>query len=358
MVFVDDALDDPDALSGIDDVLQAIARGGADVRRAWLAATEVLDRLSPSGRPRAVVTTGPEARTLRTVLEPTSPVPVLAWTHGTHGTHGPHGTLPGWTGPLDLVVLLCGSTPADELLAVAAEARRRGCEIIVCAPPESPLVETAGHGALVVPAGHEDTSALGVVVLEALHRLALGPVVEPEHVADTLDAVAVRCGPRVHTDENPAKQLAVALAEDIPLVWGRTTLAAQAAIRVAEMLRRATGRPAIAGTVEQLRPVLEHAPERDLFADPIESGGGSARPAVVLLDDDSGGGASVEAGHAGDQLQTMAEQAALRMVTVEADGGSEVARLASLFAQGRYVAAYLALGLGGYRGETGLGSWP
>src|SRR5690625_734327 len=237
MVFVDDALDDPDALSGVDDVLQAIAHGGADVRRARLAATEVLDRLNPGDRPRAVVTTGPEARTLRTVLEPTSPVPVLASTYG---------ALPGWTGPLDLVVLLCGSFPADELLAVAAEARRRGCEIVVCAPPESPLVETAGHGALVLPAGHEHTSALGVVVLEALHRLALGPVVEPDHVADTLDAVAVRCGPRVHTDENPAKQLAVALAEDIPLVWGRTRLAAEAATRGAEMLRRATGPPATA----------------------------------------------------------------------------------------------------------------
>lgn len=347
MVFVDDALDDPDALSGVDGVLRAIARGGADVREAVLAATEVLDRLKPGDRPRAVVTTGPESRMLRTVLERTSPVPVVAWTHG---------ALPGWTGPLDLVVLLCGPAAGDELLAVAGQARRRGCEIIVCAPPVSPLVETAGHGALLVPAGHEHTSALAVLVLEALHRLALGPAVEPEHVADTLDSVAIRCGPRVHTEENPAKQLASALADDIPLVWGGTMLAAQAASEVAEMLRRATGRPSIAGTFEQLSPVLEQAPERDLFADPIESDAGSARPAVVMLDEGGEGGESIDARHGRDRLQAVAEQTAVRTVTAEADEGTDVARLASLLAQGRYAAAYLALGLDRPQGETGLGS--
>lgn len=336
-MFFDGSLDDPGALSVIDPVLREIAGWGAQVRLAEAASADALAALrTGDDRPRAVIAGGPDGRLFRAVLEPVCPVPFVAW---------PHRGLPGWAGPLDLVVMVCRDGHGDDEISAVAEARRRGCALLVAAPEGSPMHQAAaGRGTTFLPAGSADPTALAVPVLQALHIMGLGPQVEAEPVAAALDDVAERCGPSVPADANPAKELALAIADDVPVVWGGSVLAARAARRVAEALRSASGRPAVSGEADQLAPILEGAPDPDLFADPFEDGGSaSPRPALVILDD----GADAPAAAAGRaRLDAAAESGSVRVQEVRAVEGPDIGRFAALLATGRYAAAYLALGLG------------
>jgi hypothetical protein len=337
-MFDDNRLDDPDALAEVDPDLRAVAGWGAEVRRAQLSAEPALGHVAEAiaARPRAVVAAGPDGRLLRTVLEPVCPVPFVAW---------PHAGLPGWAGPLDLVVVLSTTgrgSEADE--ATVVEAVRRGCDVVVTCPPGSPLDRMRTGRGLLIPSGSTDPLAVSVPVLTALHQLSLGPEVTAEPVAGALDQVALRCGPSVPSDVNPAKELALALADHVPVLWGGSPLASRAARRVAEALRAATGVPAVAGDDAQLVPLLEVAPDHDVFADPFaEDGedGQALRPVLVILDDGANEPSTV---HARARLEHAAHSRGLRVHPVTADEGPDVARFASLLAIGRFAAAYLMVG--------------
>jgi hypothetical protein len=334
-VFVDAALDDPAALASIDPVLREVASWGAEVRRADADTAGALARLSPQDRPRAVIAGGADGRLFRAVLEPVCPVPFVAW---------PHPGLPGWAGPLDLVVMMSVDDKDDDALMLAGEAARRGCSLLVAASPDSALAQAAAsRGTTLLPATTADATALAVPVLRALHLLGLGPEVEAAPVADALDDVAIRCAASNPVDLNPAKEIALALADDVPVVWGGSVLAARAARRVAEALRAACGRPAIAGDDGQLVPLLEQAPEADPFADPFDEGVSMSRPSLLVLDDGADTpGIRLER----ERVLGAAERAAVRMHEVRAVEGPDVGRFAALLATGRFAAAYLALGLG------------
>jgi hypothetical protein len=331
-VFFDDAaLDDPAALARIDPDLRALAEAGAAVRRAGelAAGTVAVAGAIPHQRPRAVVAAGPDGRLLRAVLEPSCPVPFVAW---------PFDGLPGWAGPLDLVVV---PAPRGELgagvVATVAEAERRGCLLLVAAPSSSPLADAGGRDAVHLPVVDTDQLAVASPLLQLLHAWGLGPAVDPAEVADALDAVARRCGPAEPSTANPAKELAMALGDAVPVVWGGSVLAARAARRVAEALRAGSGRAAVAGDADQLVPLVQAAPEHDPFADPFADEAPPVRPALVVLDDGRSAPGPVEA---------IAEQRGVHVHRVAALEGSELARFASLVATGRYAAAYLACGLG------------
>lgn len=334
-MFFDATLDDPEALASIDPVLREIAAWGAEVRRADAAAAEALAGLAPDDRPRAIIAAGADGRLFRAVLEPVCPVPFVAW---------PHPGLPGWAGPLDLVVVMSVDGDEEDVVWAVAEAVRRGCAVVVAAPVGSPVAEQAqGTATTLLPAGTTDPTALAVPVMRALHVLGLGPEVEAEPVAAALDDVAVRCGAHTPVDQNPAKEIALALGDDVPVVFGGSVLAARAARRVAEALRAACGRAAIAGNDHQLVPMLEKAPEIDVFADPFEDDIQTPRPSLLVLDD---GADTPVVRAARDRVLAAAEKGSVRVHTVRAAEGPDVGRFAALLATGRFAAAYLALGLG------------
>ena len=121
-------------------------------------------------------------------------------------------------------------------------------------------------------------------------------------------------------------------------------LAARAARRVAESVRRASGRTALAGDAEHLVPVITAAAAPDLFADPFDDDGdGDSRPVLVLLDDGTED-PSVREQRA--RLEGEAEDRRVRVETVASEAGTDMARYAALLATGTYAAAYLAVGLG------------
>lgn len=335
--FDESRLDDPDVLQRADPELRHLAEAGARVRREAVEASQAIADAVASAkddRPRAVVAAGPDSRLLRAVLEPTCPVPFVAW---------PHAGLPGWAGTLDLVVVLAPDGSDPESASAVAEAGRRGCQLVVACPPDSLVADhAAGRHSRVLPSATRDQLAIAVVMLQLLSQVDLGPETSAEEVATALDDVAVACSPHRDLAVNPAKMLAIALADVTPVFWGGTVLAARAARRVAESVRRASGRTALAGDAEHLLPVIASAPAHDVFDDPFADEPDERRPALVLLDD------GVDEPAVREQRERLVEAAEERGVRVEMLTGSAasgIACYASLLSQGRYAAAYLGLGL-------------
>ena len=97
--------------------------------------------------------------------------------------------------------------------------------------------------------------------------------------------MAIACSPHRDLAVNPAKMLAIALADTNPLVWGGSVLAARAARRVAESIRRASGRTALAGDAEHLLPVIEAARPARRVRRPVRRGRRELRPMLLVLDD-------------------------------------------------------------------------
>lgn len=336
--FDESRLDDESALAANDAALRTLAESGARVRREMAEAGEALDaavqRAQDVSRPRAVVAAGPDSRLLRAVLEPWCPVPFVAW---------PGPTLPGWVGSLDLVVVLAPQGSGTGSAAAVAEAVRRGAQVVVACRPDS-LVErhAAGRWTTVLPVHTGDQLAAAVVMLEYLERVHLGPRAGADEVATSLDAVAISCSPHRDLAVNPAKMLAIALADTAPLVWGGSVLAARAARRVAESIRRVSGRSALAGDADHLLPVIEATRQRDVFADPFAEGAGERRPLLVILDD---GAEDPAVREQRGRLQAAAATRGIRTETVTTEAATEVARYASLMLQGTYAAEYLSVGL-------------
>ncbi|HEX4978372.1 MAG TPA: SIS domain-containing protein [Nocardioides sp.] len=341
LVFDDSRLDDEAALATADLALRTLAEAGARVRREAAEAAEAIEKAVASfegeGRPRAVVAAGPDSRLLRAVLEPWCPVPFVAW---------PHPGLPAWAGTLDLVVVLAPDGSDTGSASAVAEAVRRGCRLVVACAPGSLVAEHAvGRDSTVLPTTAGDQLATAVVLLELLDRLDLGPATDPEAVATALDDAAIACSPYRDLAVNPAKMLAIAMADATPVVWGGSVLAARAARRIAESLRRVSGRAALAGDAEHLLPVLAAARARDVFADPLEDAAeeGEARPVLVVLDD--GSEDPVLAEHRARLVETARERE-VRVETLQAQPGEELARYASLMVTGMYAVTYLGVGLG------------
>ena len=350
-------LDDEDALARADPALRHLAGAGARVRRDAGEAREAAAAGGPAGpveRPRALVVVGPGAGAVRDLVERTCPVPVVAW-------DGPG--LPGWVGGLDVVVALdprggdAGEEDPDAAqerhLAVAvavAEAVRRGTRVVLAGPQAGLAARHAvGRDSLVLPCESGEAAACVVVVLEHLHRLGLGPATDADAVAESLDDVARAASPLRDLEVNPAKALALVLAEATVLVWGPGPVEQDAARRVAGSLRRTAGRPALAGEADALRPMLEQARARDLFADPDDAA--APRPVLLVLDgedpsDRLGAPGGAGPAHAARERLTRAAQARglrVEVPEVAADRG-RAARWAAHGLLGAYVATYLVTG--------------
>ena len=331
--FDDSRLEDPDALRAADHVLRPLAEAGARVRREAASAEVPLSRLDPDDRPRAMITFGPEARLLRAVLEPTCPVPLVAW---------PRLGLPGWVGPLDIVVVMGGVDKVS--LAGVFEAVRRGCRLLVACPADSTLArQSASASTTLLPTTTGDPLAAAIIALVALHRLGLGPMVNPEAVADAMDEVATASSLSLDATQNPAKAVALELADAKPMVWGGSILAARASRRIAEALRSASGRMVLSADGGALLPLLSEVPPRDPFADPFEETVAEQRPGLVLVDD---GMDDEQAAEDRVRLRTAALAQDVMVSNLSAPTGNAVERYVTVLQQGLFAAGYLQIGLG------------
>ncbi len=326
-MFDDALLDDPVTFRAGGESLIWLATAGARLRSEnpedGAAVTAVLAKMG-AGRPRSVLVVGAESRLVRDLVQPSCHVPVISW---------PTTEIPAWAGPLDLVVILAGDD--ERWLGFRRSALRRGAMVMVVAPLDSPLMDEPGS-AVLLPTRDGDPWVAAVLSARVLSGLGLGGTVDLVAVADRLDQVAEACGPRHALGSNPAKDLACALAEAVPLIHGRSALAAQAARQMAEGLRQVTGLPALAGGEETLGPLLQQARPRDMFADPFETQTGVPTYVVVILDDGEPDQARVD-------LAGLAANRFLRVEHICQSEGSPVERYAGLWQHGLLATAYLRL---------------
>ncbi len=333
--FDDSRLEDTALLERIPS-LRHLAEAGARVRiESGQTDFSGLADLGNRYRPRAVIASGPESRLIRAVLEPHCPVPFVAW---------PTHALPAWVGAMDLVIVLTGLTYDQDVSLTIAEASRRGARVLVACPEGSPVAEqAAGRTTTVIPTRTSDPLAAAIVLLDGLHLVGLGPTVHAARVADAMDAVAQACSPYADISINPAKDLALALADDLPLIWGGTVLAGRASRRIAEGFRDASGRPALAADASDLVPVIQGAKERDPFADPFDTFSEDRCTTLIVLDDASTDRVVTKTR---GWLQATADERDVRVRTLRHDEGNDVERYVCLLQQGLFGAAYLAVGLG------------
>jgi hypothetical protein len=336
VIFDDSRLEDRGALATAEPILRRLAEAGARVRRETANSRDPIIHLHGLPRPRAVIAAGSEARFILAMLEPVCPVPFVAWP-----THG----LPGWVGALDLVVVMASDGASPGLMASVHEAVRRGAQLLIACPAESLIAEHSGsRSTVLLPTATADPLAAAIVVLDALHEMQLGPEVYPEAVADAMDRVAEDCSPYADVSENPAKDLALGLADAQPLIWGGSVLAARASRRIAEAIRAGSGRAALAADADALLTVRESVVPRDPFADPFtDDPSADRRPALVMLDDGNHDG-MIRTDHT--RLAAAAERNDVRVCPIAHLTGSDVERYATLLHTGMFGAVYLSVGLG------------
>jgi len=358
----DSVLDDRDALELLDEsaMLRAIATSGAQVRQALVDIEEqVLAPLVEDGRPRAVVVTGMGgsgivADVTAAVAGRTCPVPVVA-----HRGH----RLPGWVGPMDLVVAVSCSGETEETLAALDEALRRGARVVAVGAAGSTLATRAVEGRalhLAVDAQGRMPRAnlwgLATPVLLVADALGLADVPRPvlEQVADALDSDAERCGPGSDSYENPAKQVAMQLAGSLPYVWGSSEVASVAAARCAAQLAENAKYPAVHGPLTEVHHnqvvvmagrfgELAAEDDEEIFRDRVtEDPEGSRVPRmrVLLLRDTE---EVPEVARRREATVGLAERYDVPVEELAAVGEHPVARLASLVAPLDFASAYLGL---------------
>lgn len=373
--FLDETLIDDEANIAARDssqTLRALATAGAQVREAiTLSADARIDRVAGGERPRSVLVaslggSAVVADVLELLAEPGSPVPVSVRRNL---------PLPGWVGPLDLVVAVSLSGRAKGPVAVAAEAARRGASLLTVGAAESPLADICARARGVhidVGRGRSSsrTSLWSLVTPVMLAANALGLLEAGEQVlydtADRLDLQAEACRPRSESFVNPAKILAITLADSIPMVLGDGPLNGVAAGRAASMLARTARMPASYGelpddasqivatfdgpfTAGGGRGVGERESAPDIFADPFLDGPAQPRLGLLMLRDAPTTPVTQESADQEaftDAVMQTASDAGVRVASVVAEPGHPLVRLAGQIAQTDFAATYLAIGLG------------
>ncbi|MGP4004232.1 SIS domain-containing protein [Streptomyces sp. 8N706] len=381
-------LDAAEALARADTLglLRGAAESGARVRTAARAAVEAgLANLRPDGRPRALLLAGPGPTTgciadlLSALGGGNVPVSLIR----PYGALADPGallwTLPGWVGPMDLLLVVTTDGTEPGLSALIEQAYRRGCSVVTITPPHSPLTDEAGgrHGLVVplAPGPYEEVPedqplpparlrpspaaglpgtlwALLTPLLVLNDRLGLFSARPPDiqSVADRLDRVAERCGPAVATYSNPAKTLAAELADALSLLWSEGPLAGAAARHFARVLTSVAGRPALAAELPEA--LLVHgtllsgafaagADPDDFFRDRVEDPQ-ALHARVVLLREQS----ALDAHSPTPAARELALSHDTPVSELEPSPGSPLEAVAELLAIGDFAAVYLALASG------------
>ncbi len=366
-------IDDPKELSWRDsrDTLRSLATAGAQVRETLALSREAgVEGVAYGERPRSVLVaalggSSVVADVLELLAEPGSPVPV---------TVRRNLPLPGWVGPLDLVIAVSLSGTAQGPIAIAREAARRGTALLTVGADESPLADVAYRSRGVhVPVGRGRTStrtslwSLLTPVLLAADVLGLAEIPDSVFplIAQRLDEQAETCRPSSESFVNPAKLMAAQLAETVPVVLGDNPLTGVAARRAASMLARTARMPATWGELPDAASQvvacfdgpftagggqgLAGRTGMDIFADPFLDGPAQPNLGLLMLRDAPVQPPTPESDEATaltEALIATARQAEVKVVESVAAPGHPVVRLAEHIAMVDFAATYMAIGLG------------
>lgn len=369
--FDEELLDDETRRHAVDstDMLRALAGAGAQARRAvTLCGESDLGRVAGGERPRAVHIAsvgGSEAVSAVLDLLVARTSPVLLTADGS-------GPLPGWVGPLDLVIAVSLSGRAEGPVRQAREAGRRGAHVVTIGAPDSPIAHAAAeargvHLPVDPGTGHSRTALWSLVVPAVLAASACGVVDVPPAVflgvGDRLDEQAESFRPDADSFVNPAKALAIDLSEVSPVVLGDGATTGTAARRTSAMLARTARVPSMWGRLPDAAsqvvaclsgPLAMSAPAadggRDIFADPYLDGPDRQGLGLVLLRDPvpgpDGRPAEIERHNTAQSVADRAAASGVRVFEHTARPGHDLERLAELVALTDFTSTYLAIGHG------------
>ncbi len=364
-----DLLDDPERIDRLDrdDFLRALATAGAQVRRAsTIAAESALPAGGAGERPRAVVIAAMGADDLvadvaATLAATASPIGVV---------HARGGPLPGWVGPLDLVLAVSVSGTAVGPVQLADEAGRRGATVVGVSAPGAPLAYAVArargiHLPLESAGRPSRTAAWGVVASAALvleaHGVLTGVSGDLPALADRLDEIAAACRPASEAFVNPGKVLAGELAGRLPLILGDGPVTGVAARRAGAMLARTARTPSFPGQLPDAAAALvacldgPFAPApaadggRDIFADPYLDTPTTHLALLAIRDllPDDPAPADATRHNTAQGIVDLAERRGVEVRELRPSApGTPLVRVADLIAHLDFAAAYLALGLG------------
>lgn len=146
--------------------------------------------------------------------------------------------LPAYCGPHTLVVCSSYSGETAETLSCFRRALERGSRVIAVTSGGTleALAVRAGLGVVKVPGGFPPRAAFGYIAFSVLGAIEATGLLPPlgtdvEEATSELDKLVERLGPDVPREDNPAKELAWAVGDRVPVVWGAEGFAAVAAAR-------------------------------------------------------------------------------------------------------------------------------
>lgn len=284
-------LDDVTRLQSADvhGLLRAAALAGAQVRAVAAAVDEQVLAPLADLRPRALVivtghgTARRAADLIVATLAARTDVPVVV-----------ADSLPGWIGPLDVVVV-SGDDAGDMALADAvARSVRRRAEVVVDAPMEGPIRDAAAGSALDlsprVPVRPEFRFIGHVVALSSVIRAlravrTAGTALDLSALAEALDDEAGAAHPDNEVFHNAAKGLASRISGR-PVTWaGDTPASTVLAVHASRTLHAVAGVGGVgcdlleAVAAQAARPESSGAVADSIFHDP-EFDGPAGGPAV------------------------------------------------------------------------------
>ncbi|MGH2679238.1 MAG: bifunctional phosphoglucose/phosphomannose isomerase [Actinomycetota bacterium] len=245
--------------------------------------------------------------------------------------------LPEHAGPHALVLASSYSGNTSETLAAFREAVKRGCRSVVVTSGGTIAHEAAEAGIPVVrvPGGFQPRAALGWLAFTALGALEAAGLLPPladdvGEAADEVDARAAACGPDVPTLDNPAKRLAEAIGDRIPVLWGAEGIGATAAARWKTQMNENGKVPAWWSSMSE----LDHN-EVVGWTEPF----GSAHAVIALRHEAE----DPEIAMRFPLSLEIAADAGAQVHEVWATGRAALARLASLVALGDFTSAYVGI---------------
>jgi glucose/mannose-6-phosphate isomerase len=358
--MIDDLLlDDIKGMSALDasDMLPAVASSGAQMREAVATINrDSLAAVSRGEQPRNLVIaglggSGVGGDVLKAVIGQSTPLPIIS-----ERSH----SLPGWVGPMDVVVGVSCSGMTEETLSTTAEAGRRGARVITIGASGSDLEKLSNSisGAIHFPIdakGRSPRASLwthATPLLMVANALGIAHIDEKEFeiAADLMDELSVANGPSVPTLENYAKCLALSCAESLPMVWGTGMIGATAAARFMAQLAENSKIPAAHGELPEVGHnqivafdgvLAGGAPAKDIFRDDPDS---IERRTHLYILRDTNEHPAVE-----KRIGIVSQIASDRNVPVtllQATGNHPISCLASLIIPTDWASVYAGLALG------------
>ncbi len=245
--------------------------------------------------------------------------------------------LPEFAGPHTLVLCSSYSGNTSEALACFEEALKRGSRLVaVTSGGELARRAREEDVALVsVPGGLMPRSALGYLATGSLGALEAAGVVpslqtEVEETVAELSALAVALAADRSVPDNPAKRMAIAMGDRLPVIWGAEGIGAVAAARWKTQMNENAKVPAWASAL----PELDHN-EVVGWSDGV----GERFYLIVLRHD----GEHPDVASRFPLSVEIAQESGLLAGEVWASGRSALARSLTLVMMGDFTSTYLGL---------------